>query len=236
MTVNTIDASQHSAARIAGFTLILGFAIAVFGNFYLSAGLLVPHDAVETARQILAHETRFRLFAVSDLLYALDLVVLMSALYVVLRPVNQGLALAATFCRLVYALLWIAMVLNLLEALPLMQGGDYLDVIGTDKLQALAKWATRGGFDDYYVGLPFFALASTLCVSLWLKSGYIPKALAWFGLAASAWGVACGLIYLVFPHFNETVNDWLFDTPLGLFELALGFRLMIKGLQADKSV
>lgn len=231
MTTGSIDQSQRTAAKVAGLTLILGFAIAVFANFYLSSGLLVPHDAAETTRQVLAHETRFRLFAVSDLLYALDLVVLLSALYVVLQPVNPGLALAAAFCRLVYALLWIAMVLNLLEALPLMQGGGYLDVIGTDKLQALAKWATRGGFDDYYVGLPFFALASTLCAWLFWKSGYIPKPLAGFGLAASAWGVACGLIYLVFPHFNETVNDWLFDTPLGLFELALGLWLLVRGLR-----
>ena len=33
------------------------------------------------------------------------------------------------------------------------------------------------------------------------------------------------------PHFNETVNDWLFDTPLGLFEMALGFWLLFNGLK-----
>ena len=40
--------------------------------------------------------------------------------------------------------------------------------------------------------------------------------------------------FLVFPNFNEIVNDWLFDTPMGLFELTLGFWLLFKGLrQAD---
>jgi len=72
--------------------------------------------------------------------------------------------------------------------------------------------------------------ASTLCAWQWLKSGYVPRGLAMFGLAASVWGVLCGVLFLLFPHFNETVNDWLFDTPLGLFEIALGIRLLAAGI------
>ncbi len=231
MTNRDIEPSQRTAARIVGFTLILGFALAIFGQFYLSSGLLVPHDAAQTARNILAHETRFRLYAVCNLLYVIDLLVLVSALYVVLKPANPGLALAAAFCRLVYALLWIITVLNLFGALWLLHGADYLQAIAPEQLHALAKTQIRGGFDDYYVGLPFFALASTITAWLWLKSGYLPKALAAFGVLASTWGVACGLVFLVFPHFDEVVNDWWFDTPLGLFELATGFWLLFIGLK-----
>jgi hypothetical protein len=227
----SIDASQRSAARIAGVTLIFGFVVVVFGQFYLGDGLLVPYDAVKTAGNILAHETRYRLWAAGNLLYVMDMLVLISALYVVLKPVGQGLALGAAFLRLVYAFTWVYAVLNMFGSLNLLADVPYLKVIDPGQLQALAKLHLRGNFDAYYVGLPFFALASTLCAWLWLKSGYIPKALAWFGILCSAWGVACGFIYLVFPHFNETVNDWLFDTPLGLFELALGSWLLIKGLK-----
>jgi len=226
-----IDKSQRTAAWIAGFALVFGFAVVVFGEFYLVAGLLVPGDAAQTARNILDHETRFRAYAVCNLLYVLDLVTLISALYVVLKPVSQGLALAAAFLRLIYALLWVALVMDLFSALTLLGDAPYLHAVAPDALQALARAELRGSFDAYYVGLPFFALASTLSAWLFWKSGYVPKVLAGFGVLASAWGAACGIIYLVFPHFNQTVSDWLFDTPLGLFEIALGLWLMSKGLR-----
>lgn len=235
MTSMDIDAGQRTAARIAGFTLLFGFAIVVFGQFWLSSGLFVPDDATQTAAAILAHETRFRLYAVCNLLYVMDLLVLLTALYVVLKPVGRGLALAAASLRFVYAMLWIATLLNMLGALRLLGDAPYLKVIEPDHLRALARLRLRDSYDDYYVGLPFFALASTLCAWLWLKSGYIPKALAGFGLAASAWGVFCALAFLVFPHFNESVNDWLFDTPLGLFEVVLGFWLLIRGIRTSRS-
>lgn len=230
--VTASPADQRLAARIAGFTLVFGFVLAVFGQFYLSTPLIMPGDAIETAANILAHETRFRTYAVCNLLYVMDLVVLCAALYVVLKPVNTGLALAATFIRFTYAILWILVVLNLFGALALLGPSPYLKVLAPDQLATLARMDIRVGFDAYYVGLPFFAVASTLCAWLWWRSGYIPKVLAGFGLVASAWGVFCGLTYLIFPHFNAAVNDWLFDTPLGLFELVLGFWLMFKGIRS----
>ena len=223
---------QRRAARIAGFTLVFGFVLVVFGQFVLLAPLIVPGDATQTAASILAHETRFRTYTVCNLLYVMDLLVLCSALYVALKPVNAGLALAATFIRFMFAILWILTVLHMFGALALLGPAPYLKVLASDALATLARMQIRVSFDAYYIGLPFFALASTLCAWLWWKSGYVPKALAGFGLVASAWGVACGLIYLIFPHFNEAVNEWLFDTPLGLFELALGFWLMFRGIRS----
>jgi hypothetical protein len=226
-----VDDSQHTAARVAGFTLVFGMAIAIFGEFFIASKLLVPHNAVDTARNILSHQTLFRLYVACDLLYAVNLVVLLSALYVILRPVNQGLALAAALCRFAYALMWVFAALNLLGALRLLEGADYLHVFEPERLQALARSQIRGNFDTYYVGLPFFALASTFCGWLWLKSGYIPRAFAVYGVAASAWGALCAFIFIVFPHFNGVVSDWWFDTPLGVFELALGLWLLFKGLR-----
>ncbi len=67
-----------------------------------------------------------------------------------------------------------------------------------------------GSFDDYYAGLPFFGLAATVCAWLWLKSNYIPKGLSIFGVIA--------------------VNDYIFDSPMALFELVVSFWLLFKGL------
>jgi len=228
---HTIDASQRKAARVAGSALVFAIAIVVFGNFYVSAGLIVPGDATETARNILAHATRFRLSVACDLVYVTNLLVLLSALYVVLEPVDRGMALAAAILRLAYAIAWIVLTLNMLSALRLLGDANYMHAFEPTQLQVLSRLYIANTFDDYYVGLPFFALASTACSILWFKSGYIPRALAAFGVAASAWCVACAFTFIVFPHFNETVNDWLFDTPLAVFELATGLWLLFKGLR-----
>jgi len=47
----------------------------------------------------------------------------------------------------------------------------------------------------------------------------------------SAWAAACTLAFIISPDFAKHVNLWWFDTGLGLFELATGFWLMIKGLR-----
>ena len=86
-------------------------------------------------------------------------------------------------------------------------------------------------FDYYYVGLLFGALASTVCGYLWFKSRYIPRALAAFGVISSAFCVACTFVFYIFPGFDKIVNLWWFDTPMGLFDIALSFWLLFKGLR-----
>ena len=233
MTISTIDESQRKAARVAGFTFLFAMAIVIFGEFYISANLIVPGNATETARNIMAHETRFRINIACDLIYVANVVVLLAALYTILKPVNRSLALAAALCRLVYAMMWVVIALNMLGALTLLGDANYLQVFEADRLQALARLHLRADFDAYYVGLPFFGLASTICSYLWFKSGYIPRVLAAFGVISSAWCVLCAFAFIIFPNFNETVNDWWFDTPLGIFEMAMGFWLLFKGLRAS---
>src|SRR5882724_5350665 len=230
MTTRTIDNSQRTAAKVAGWSGLLTFAIVVFGNFVLLNPLLVPGNAAATAQNIVAHETQFRLTVVCFLTYSLGVVLLLSALYVILKPVNPGLALVGALSRLVFALLWLLSPLNLLSGLRLLSNANYLQVFEPDRLQALARLHLGASFDDYYVGLPFFGLAATICAYMWLESNYIPKGLAIFGLISSVWCVLCAFIFLIFPHFNKVVNDYIFDSPMALFELIVSFWLLFKGL------
>ena len=230
MTISRIDNSQRTAAKVAGVAGVLTFAIVVFGNYVLLGPLVVPRNAVDTARNILAHETQFRLALTCFITYNIGAIVLATALYVTLAPVNRGLALAGALFRIVFAVLWLVAPLNSLAALRLLGDAPYLKVFEPDSLQALARVLIAGSFDDYYVGLPFFGLAATVCAWLWLKSKYIPRGLSIFGVIGSAWCVFCAFAYLIFPHFNKIVNDYVFDSPMALFELIVSVRLLFKGL------
>lgn len=231
MTMSKIDNSQRTAAKVAGISYLFTMVIVVFANYGLLNPLFVAGDAAETARNIAAHATQVRVIVVCFLAYSLGTVLLLSALYVILKPINPGLALAAAVFRLVFAMLWLLSTLNLLGALRLLGNANYLQVFEPDRLQALARLHLGANFDDYYVGLPFFGLAATVCAWLWLKSNYIPKGLALFGVISSAWCVICAFVFLVFPHFNKVVNDYWFDSPMALFEMALSFWLLFKGLR-----
>ena len=230
MTTN-IDNSQRTAAKVAGIAGLFAFALVVFGNYVLLEPLIVPGNAADTARNILAHQTRFRLALICFLTYGIGSIVLLTALYVVLAPVNRGLALAGALFRLVFAMLWLIAPLNSLAALRFLSDASYLKVFEPDRLQALARVLIAGSFDDYYVGLPFFGLAATVCACLWLQSNYIPRGLSIVGVIASAWCVLCAVVYLIFPDFNKIVNDYIFDSPMALFELVVSFWLLFKGLR-----
>ena len=230
MTTN-IDNSQRTAAKVAGIAGLLAFALVVFGNYVLLEPLIVPRNAADTARNILAHQTQFRLALICFVAYGAGAVVLLSALYVILAPINRGLAFAGALFRLVFALLWLIAPINSLGALRLLGDASYLQVFEPERLQVLARLQIAASFDDYYVGLPFFGLAATVCAYLWLKSKYIPRGLSIFGVIASAWCVLCAFIFLIFPTFNKIVNDYIFDSPMALFELILSFWLLFRGLK-----
>lgn len=230
MTTDEIDNSQRTAAKVAGIAGLLAFVLVVFGNYVLLNPLLVPRNAADTARNVLAHQTQFRCALACFITYDIAGIVLLTALYLIFAPVNRGLALAGALFRLVFVMLWLVAPLNSLAALRLLGDASYLKVFEPDRLQALARVQIAASFDDYYVGLPFFGLAATVCAWLWFKSNYIPRGLSIFGVIASAWCVLCAFVYLIFPNFNKIINDYIFDSPMALFELIVSVWLLVKGL------
>jgi hypothetical protein len=236
MTTGTVDESQRKAAKVAGFVYLFTWAAVVFAFYGIYAHLAVAGNTAETVRNILAHERRFRVIIVCDLIYGGGLVVFLTALYVILEPVNRGLALLAAFLRLGFALMWVVSTLNLFAILRLLSGADYQRGWEADRLQALVRLHQYASFDAYYVGLLFWGLASTVCSYLWFKSNYVPGGLAVWGVISSIWAAACALVFFVFPSFGKTVNLYSFDVPIAVFEIALSFWLLFKGLRTPAGI
>lgn len=221
---------MKTAARIAGLVYILSVVIVVVAQFAVSGPLYVAGHPDETARNILAHTTRFRIGVVMDLVYGASVLVVLAAFYVILKSFGETLALLAAACRMVFAILWIIVARNHLIAVRFLSNPDYLSAFGAGPLHALAR-LYLSGFEGYYVSLLFWSVAATICAVLWLRSRYIPRSLAIFGIAASAWAVVCAAIFLIVPTFNSIVNDWWFDTPMTLFELGVSVVLLVRGVR-----
>jgi Domain of unknown function (DUF4386) len=227
--MNTIDRSQRRAAA-AALAFLIPMAFVIYANFGMRGGLLVAGDMAETVRRIAAREALFRLSVAFDLLYCAGVVALAAALYVVLSPVNRHLALLARLWTLVYAGTALLTALSFLRVVQLASDETYLEALGAGPLQAMVKFNWFATFTQYYVGLAFWALASTVFGWLWLKSRYVPAGLAIFGIGASAWCAFCASAYIINPAFKDVVSLLWFDLPMAVSYLALSIWLLIRGL------
>jgi len=230
-----IDESQRRAARLIGIAYPLTFVIITVAFFRFYAPFVVWNGFAETAGKLMPHEHAFRLYIAGALIYGVGVVVLLTALYVVLRPISRSLALFAASSRLVYALLWFVTQLNLFAALRIMSGVRYLQGFEPARLQALAALQLASGQDAYYLGLGFYGLGSAVFSYLWFKSRYVPRTLAVWGLLSSLFEGFCGFAYLVFPRFGTIVSVNYYELPIGLFELALSFWILARGLRPPQT-
>ena len=99
-TIGTI--SLRTAALIAGTGLLVMFFAAIFANFFVIEGLIVPGDAETTLSNIMANQLLFRFGIVSFLIVLICDVVVAWALYVFFRPASTSLSVLAAWLRLVY--------------------------------------------------------------------------------------------------------------------------------------
>jgi len=226
-----IDASQRTAARVAALAYLIPIAFVVYANFGLREPLLVRSDMAESIRRVASAETFFRLSIAFDLVYCIGAVVLLAALYVLFRPISHYLVVLASALKLVYAMTAVLMALSYLAVVRLVTDAQYQQLLAPEALQALVRANWFAANPQYYVGLVFWSLSGTLFGWLWLKSRYIPKTLAVFGIVSAAWCVFCTFAYIIEPGFARVVNLWWFDSPFALFDITLSLWLLFKGLR-----
>jgi len=224
------DAIERRWARVVGFSYLFALLPSIFAEFYVSSRL-VSDNAMVTAQNIIAHERLFRLGLASNLLVFAADVVLVTALYIVLERVNRRLALVAVFFRLIETTILIVAVLNDFYVLRLLSGASYLTSVNSDELAALARVSIGAHSSAYGVALLLFGFGSPVFCYLWLKSGYIPKPLAVWGLLASAWIGICSFIFIVFPDLRQVITIGYYGGPIFLFELTIGLWLLIKSVR-----
>ena len=213
-TIGTTNESQRKAATVVGFTYLFALVPAIFAEFYVRDRLVVFDNAAQTALNIVAHERLFRLGIASNLtVFAID-VALITALYVVLKPINRSLALLAAGWGLIETAILVVVTLSDFHVLRILSGADYLHAFEADRLQALARLSIGAHHDTYSVGLVFAGLRSTAFCYLWFKSRFIPRALAAWGVFASFLMGACAFAFIICPELAKVVTVASYGSPI----------------------
>jgi hypothetical protein len=224
------DDTQRTAARVVGDAYLFALDPAVFAEFYVRGQLVVAGNAGQTAVNIVAHERLFRVGIASNLaVFAID-IALIAALDMVLTPINRSLALLAFGWGVVETAILVVATLSDFNVLRILSGAEYLNVFERDRLQTLARLSVGTHADVYNVGLVFAGLRSTTFCFLWFKSGFIPRALAGFGLVASFLMGVCAYSFIIFSELASIVPVAIYGGPIFLFELTIGVWLLVRGL------
>jgi uncharacterized protein DUF4386 len=229
MTFHTIEPAQRTAAKIVGFLYIVQMAVAVFGESSVRDRLIIRGDAAKTAQNILGHERLFRLSIAGDLFVYAGVLVLVWCFYVVVRPVNKNLALLAVLFRLAETAVLCAATVGSLVALRLLSGADYLKAIDVSQRQSLAMLALSAQGLGMSVGFILLGLGSTVFAYLLLKSCYVPRVIAAWGIFSSLVLALVTWAILVFPDLGHAVG-LAYMMPMGIYEVGLGLWLLVKGI------
>lgn len=229
-----IDRSQCSAARVFAITYLLSLAVIMvaFSRFY--APYLVWEKGEETARHFIGHEHAIRLYLASAFLYGVGMIVLLTALYVILRPVSRGISLFAVFSKLIFVLFWFIFLLDLCGVMRLLGSTGSLRSFGPDGLAVLAGMQLDSSRDAYYIGLAFNGLGSALFAWVFFQSRYVPRALAAWGVLGSLYEAFCGFAYLTYPGFGVLLSPNWYELPPMTFEVLLCLWLLFGGLRSPQ--
>jgi len=233
IAIGATTESQRKAARVAGFTYLFLNATGIFGESVVRGKLVNYDDAAATARNIVSHEQLFRLGIASELITSISTVVLLTALYIILKPVNRSLALLGTLWRLIEVSIFVGLALNSLDALRVLSGATYLHTFQPDQLQGLARLSLGTHGPGYTVAFVFLGLGTAVFSYLWFKSNYIPQALAGWGVISGLlMGAAC-FVLIVSPTLSKVLYPG-YMIPMGIYEIVIGFWLLFKGLRPSQ--
>lgn len=223
--------SMKKTARIAGSLYFIYIVATIFADASRTK-LVVFGDAIATANNILASEGLFRVSFMSDILAGVLFLLTAWALYVLLKPVNENIALLFVLLNMGGVAVQCLNMLNLFSAVLLLSGANYLQVFQADQLQALAMLFIglhKNGFmiAQFFYGAWLFPLGYLV-----FKSGYLPKILGIILMIECFAWLMYPFQFFLFPAY-ELISYLSFAVGfIGEFSLTLW--LLIKGVKEQE--
>lgn len=226
--------SLNRKARVAGFLYLSLVLPGPFSLIYLPNKLIVQGDAAATANNVLAHEMLFRFGMVADVTGAVFFILLVMALYRLLRDVNESQASLMVDLVLVSAAIGCVNVLPNIAALTLFRSGDFLAVLDQPQRDAMGMLFLRLHGQGNIINEAFWGLWLLPFGTLVRRSGFLPRLLGVWLLANGFTYVALSGIGLMRPELGG--KAFLYAQPLLFGELAIMLWLIIKGAKPQQRV
>jgi hypothetical protein len=198
------DGSERRLALVTSFSLLLMAVLAGFAQFGVLKTLVVPTDATATVINIAASPgllqagiTAFAVVVLLDVLVAWGF-------YVLLRPVDQRLALLVGSLRIVYGGIVAFALLNLVDAARFADGA-----MQSSSLQSQVATSVRSFDTGWHLALGIFGL-HLLGLGVLLFRFAAPRLLAALVILAGAGYLADAIGTLVIADYAPTIAAFTF--------------------------
>lgn len=221
---------RSRATTAAGLCYLVVIAGGLFAEGLVRRALIVPGDAVATARAIVENEMLWRLGLAVHLLYlapALGVNVIVSGLFRASEPTLARLALAfGTAAVTVEAVALVYLYV------PLALGEHGTALAALEGAPALIYLATRLFAAGFGFSLLLFAGFCLLIGALILRSSLVPRVIGALMSLAGICYVANTVALIVSPAFFGLINPAIL-LPIVLAELSLALWLLVKGVAVE---
>jgi len=222
---------MKKTARIAGGLYFIYIIATIFADASRTK-LIVFGDAIATANNILASEQLFRVSFVSDILAGVLFLLAAWALYMLLKPVNENIALLFLLLNLGGVAVQCVNMLNLFGAVLLLNGSDYLKIFPANQLHALAMFFLNLYKNGFMIAQFFYAVWLFPLGYLVFKSGYLPKILGIILMIECFGWLMYPIQFFIFPDYQ--VISYLSFAVGFIGEFSLTLWLLIKGVKEQK--
>jgi len=233
MTQVLSNVSAKKTGRIGGVLYLIIIISGLFSEMFVRSSLIVPGDAATTVNNIMNSEGLFRIGFVSDLIMVMCDVGVALIFYVLLKPVNKGLALLAAFFRLAQATIIGLNLLNYFAVVLLLGDAEYLSAYTTGQLQANVMFFLNLHSYGYLISGVFFGMSCMVLSWLFCKSPRFPKFLGFMLLLASLGYLTDCLTNFLAPQYADVSELLLLPTAV-VTELTLCIWLLVKGAKSIK--
>jgi hypothetical protein len=232
MQNRSVETSPQVYARIGGVLYLYIILAGTCGQLFVRDELTVPGDATATANKIVSSQLLWRISIAGELLMLVCSVALAVIFYGLLRPVSKNLALLAAFFNLVELAIDAVNKLNLLAALSLSKGADYLKAFEPQQRYALAYLSLRLHDYGFGISLVFFAFVCLILGYLLFRSDYFPKSLGVLMAIAGLSYLTNSFTLILAPAYAATVLPVLVLAFIG--ETSFCLWLIMKGVNVPK--
>lgn len=173
-------------------------------------------------------------FSIYLLVYLSDLATAL-VLYILLKPVDRSLALLAAFFRFAETVILGVNLLNHYGAFLILSGADYLTIFDAGQLDGAVRLLLDVHRSGYLIGQVFFGIHCLFLGYLLFKSGYFPRVLGVFLIAACLGYLIESFVYFLLPDHEtmEAVTTWIVALPAFLAELSLTYWLLFKNDEVE---
>jgi hypothetical protein len=219
--------SPNKFARMTGILYFLVILMGVVSEGIVHNFIIVPGDITTTVNHITDYETIFRLGFVISLTRFAVYILLVLALYKLLRPVNKDWSLVMVAFALVSISIGMFSLLFQYAAPLLLSNNGYSTLFTTD------QWHTQVLF---FINMQVMGDKASQILAIWLlplgyliyKSGFFPKILGVLMVIAGAGYVTDFLIFFLLPNLNWQLAGFAF-----LAELPFPLWLLLKGVKVE---